>query len=62
MDHNRKKAKSIKKRVLTIPLQKSEHENNVLYNSLNTLETKKLVKKDKKIPIENIFIKTKSKK
>ena len=53
MEHNRKKTKRIKKRVLTIPIQKCEHENNVLYQSLNTPETKKLVKKDKKIPIEN---------
>ena len=58
----KKKPQQKKKRTLTIPIQKSQHELNVLFKSLNTEESKKLIKKDKKIPIENIFIKTKSKK
>jgi hypothetical protein len=65
MQHNRKKAQAKQgksKRTLTIPIQKSDHEANVLYRALNTPESNKLIKKEKKLPIENIFIKTKSKK
>lgn len=62
MKHNKKKPQQKKKRTLTIPIQQSQHEANVLYKSIDTAESKKLIKKDKKIPIENIFIKTKSKK
>ena len=60
MEHNRKKAKVKKNRTLTIPIQKSQHEQNILYKALDTDESKKLIKKDKKIPIENIFIKKKN--
>lgn len=59
MEHNRKKNRVKKKRTLTIPIQKSQHEENILYQTLDTDESKKLIKKDKKIPIENIFIKKK---
>ena len=59
MEHNRKKAKIKKKRTLTIPIQKSQHEQNILYKTLDTDESNKLIKKEKKIPIENIFIKNK---
>ena len=62
MNHNKKKPKTNKRRTLTIPIQQSQHEANVLYKTIDTEESKKLIKKDKKIPIENIFIKTKSKK
>ncbi len=62
MKHNKQKPKPARKKTLTIPIQQSQHEANVLYKSINTAESKKLIKKDKKIPIENIFIKTKSKK
>jgi len=62
MTHNRKKPKPKSKRTLTIPIQKSDQEANILYRALNTPESNKLIKKEKKLPIENIFIKTKSKK
>ena len=62
MKHNKQKPKTNKNRTLTIPIQQSQHEANVLYKAIDTEESRKLIKKDKKIPIENIFIKTKSKK
>tara|TARA_R110000823_G_scaffold37383_2_gene101580 strand:+ start:1215 stop:1346 length:132 start_codon:yes stop_codon:yes gene_type:complete len=43
-------------------MSKSDHDKNVLLDTIGTKECLKIKSKDKKIPIENIFIKTKSKK
>ncbi len=60
MSMNNNKVKPKKKRTLTIPLQKSTIEHNVLMKALDTKESKKLLKKEKKVNIESIFIKKKN--
>ena len=60
MSMNNNKQKQKKKRTITIPLQQSTIEHNVLMKSLDTKESKKLIKKQKKISIESIFIKNKN--
>ena len=51
-----------KTRYITFKLPPTIEEKNAIYRSLDTKETKKLIKNPKKIKLENIFIKTKSKK
>lgn len=60
--NNNKKKPTKKRKTLTIPLQQSDIEHNVLMESIGTKESKKLVKKRKKINVEDIFIKSKNKK
>lgn len=51
-----------KKRYLIMPMATKQKEKNNIYETLNTKEAKKCIKKEKKIDIENIFIKSKKKK
>jgi hypothetical protein len=48
-----------KKRFLKIPLATSQKTSNCLLKSIGTEECKKLIKKEKKVDIEKIFIKSK---
>lgn len=50
------KPKNNKKR-LQVPMEKSQKEKNCLYESLDTPESKKCIKKEKSIDIEKIFVK-----
>jgi len=45
-----------------MPMATKQKEKNNIYETLNTKEAKKCIKKEKKIDIENIFIKSKKKK
>ena len=60
--NNNKKKPTKKRKTLTIPLQQSDIEHNVLMESIGTKESKKLIRKNKKINVEDIFIKSKNKK
>ena len=48
-----------KKRFLKIPMATKQKEKNNIYETLDTKEAKKCIKKEKKIDIEKIFIKSK---
>lgn len=56
MKHN-KKQKKAKKRYMIIPTTKNDKERNIMLDSIGTKECLKLKKNEKKIPMENIFIK-----
>tara|TARA_Y100001972_G_C7529924_1_gene267083 strand:+ start:432 stop:635 length:204 start_codon:yes stop_codon:yes gene_type:complete len=60
-NQNKNKAKSNKKRAnkIIIPISTSQKSKNNIYDILKTDECKKLIKKDKKINVENIFVKKK---
>ena len=50
--------KNEKKRFLKIPLATSQKVSNCMLKSIGTEECKKLIKKEKKVDMEKIFIKT----
>jgi hypothetical protein len=60
INKNNKPKKNAK--MLKIPLSTKQQVKNVMYNSLDTKESKKCIKKEKKIHIEKIFNKSNSKK
>tara|TARA_R110002049_G_scaffold3325_3_gene25633 strand:+ start:3148 stop:3315 length:168 start_codon:yes stop_codon:yes gene_type:complete len=51
-----------KTRYISFKLPPTVEEKNAIYRSLDTKETKKLIKNPKKIKLETIFIKSKNKK
>jgi len=51
-----------KSRCLKIPLSTKQQVKNEIYKSLDTKESKKCIKKEKKLNIEKIFIKSNKKK
>jgi len=51
-----------KMKMLKIPLSTKQKVKNAIYSSLDTKESKKCIKVEKKVNIEKIFIKGKSKK
>tara|TARA_R110002153_G_scaffold128098_4_gene276012 strand:- start:931 stop:1089 length:159 start_codon:yes stop_codon:yes gene_type:complete len=52
----------MKNKKLIIPMSTKQKEKNCIYETLDTKESKKCIKKEKKINLENIFIKKKNKK
>lgn len=50
--------KNEKKRFLKIPLATAQKTSNCLLKSIGTEECKKLIKREKKVDMEKIFIKT----
>ncbi len=54
--------KKDKTRYITFKLPPTVEEKNAIYKSIDTKETKKLIKNPKKIKLEKIFIKSKTKK
>tara|TARA_R110000822_G_scaffold26049_6_gene78810 strand:+ start:888 stop:1082 length:195 start_codon:yes stop_codon:yes gene_type:complete len=48
-----------KKRYLKIPMATKQKEKNNIYETIDTKESKKCIKKEKQIDLENIFIKSK---
>jgi len=56
MKHN-KKQKQTKKKYMIIPPTKNDKERNIMLDAIGTKECLKLKKNEKKIPMENIFIK-----
>ena len=60
-NQNKNKVKGNKKRSnqIIIPISTSQKSKNNIYDILKTDECKKLIKKEKKINVENIFVKKK---
>jgi len=60
-DQNKNKVKGNKKRIakIIIPISTSQKSKNNIYDILKTDECKKLIKKEKKINVEDIFLKKK---
>jgi len=60
-DQNKNKVKGNKKRnaKIIIPISTSQKSKNNIYDILKTDECKKLIKKEKKINVEDIFVKKK---
>lgn len=56
MTNNKKRVKFLK-----IPLSTKQETKNCLFDSIGTKEAKKCIKKEKKMNIENIFIKKQNK-